>query len=181
MGYTHYWKLRDGGKRTTDRIAAGYEKALPLLKDIAKRHRRILCRDYDTPKVPAELNGERVWLNGKGDNGHESFVFSPSPVEFSCCKTERKPYDLPVSEMLLALANHIPDMELSSDGFYMDFDYDESGGVIAGLDGHWRQAVEKVEELYGIKFMAKVERSPANYTLKDGRKAVYRKIILHAA
>jgi len=72
-------------------------------------------------------------------------------------------------------------MELSSDGFYMDFEYDERGGVIPGLDGNWCQALEEVEKRYGIRFSSKVERSPANYTLKNGAKAEYRKVILQAA
>ena len=39
MGYTHSWSVKDGGEGTTDKIAAGYAKALPMLRDIAERHK----------------------------------------------------------------------------------------------------------------------------------------------
>jgi len=182
MGYTHYFSVKTSAKVTEEKIAAGYAKALPMLQDIAHRYKDILCHDYEDVNTPAEVTEERVWWNGKGEDGHETFVFEPVPTEFSCCKTARKPYDQPVCEALLVLGKHVPGMELSSDGFYMDFDYDERGGVIPGLDGCWRQALEEVEKRYGIRFVAsKVERSPANYQLKNGTKAEYRKVILQAA
>ena len=181
MGYTHYVSVKTDDNVTEDKIVAGYAAALPTLQDIAHRYKDILCFEYDDVNTPAEVTLDRIRFNGKGEDGHETFFFEPIPTEFSCCKTARKAYDLPVCEVLLALATHVPGMELGSDGFYMDFEYDESGGVIAGLDENWRQALEEVEKRYGIRFSSKVERSPANYTLKDGKKAEYRKVILQAA
>jgi len=43
VGYTHSWTLNE----FTEADAAGYDRALPTLRDIVKRHRPLLAFEYD--------------------------------------------------------------------------------------------------------------------------------------
>ena len=150
MGYTHHWKLKGFDVKDSE----GYLKALPIVRDIVRRHLDILCYEYNEVEKPPEVSEKKIWFNGKGDDGHETFLFQPQAAEFPFCKTARKPYDLPVCEVLLVLKALMPHLGLSSDGF-------SSNIVGAELDGYWPQAIYNVRR-YGLHYDAVVteERPP---------------------
>ena len=144
MGYTSYWNQKIWDKKDAD----GYLAALPILQKILKKHEAILRYESDETNA-AVCNEDGIRCNGIGDAGHETFLFEPKECDFSFCKTEQKPYDLPVCEMLLVLKAHIPHFELSSDGF--------SGyAKDPKIDGFWGTAIENVKQ-YGIFYTIKVE------------------------
>jgi len=151
MGYTHYWNLDNWG----DEDKAGYEEALPIIRDIVKRHSGTIKLNHDTDKAP-RVTKEFIQFNGRGDDGHETFVFSPSEKEsmYTFCKTARKPYDQAVCECLLVLNAKCPNLEISSDGFsgYMED---------PKLDGTWPEAMDAVTE-YGLNYATVIvtERHP---------------------
>lgn len=174
MGYTHYWNYPP---KDTEAVKAGFERAKTTILDIFKRHE-------DSPDGE-QLRNNIIWLDGTC----ETFVVKMFAThvradgtddpddDFHCCKTGRDPYDLPVCEALLALAYHVPGFVIRSDGFYMDFDYDEANGVINGLDENWPQAIANVKEHYGIEFEYAIERSPCPSYGKPGKPAFFRKVI----
>lgn len=155
MGYTHYWNSK---KCNTEQDREGMKKALPIIKDIVKRYNKILRLEHDTPRKRAKVNENCIRFNGIGEDGHETFLFKIGN-EFDFCKTVRKSYDLPVCEVLLVLKAHMPNMEISSDGFWGRLEEQKKE---VKLDESWNQAINNVRELYGIHYHAfiKNERSP---------------------
>lgn len=144
MGYTSYYSVSNWTSKDTE----GYEKALPILKKIAEKYMSIIQYECDDDREP-QVDYRGIHLNGRGEDGHETFAFKIREVSREFCKTARKPYDLPVCEMLLVLKAHLPNFELSSDGF---------SGYAAEpkIDGFWGAAIENVKE-YGIHYQTKIE------------------------
>ena len=124
MGYTHYWRtksilhLRDW--------AHFVEKATKILAD--PEARKLVCAELDNTNEPPMVTSEFVRFNGRGEDGHETFLFcressSSSPVRgdalpcFAFCKTATKPYDKVVCAVLLAAGEAFKgDIAVSSDG-----------------------------------------------------------------
>ena len=84
MGYTHYWKSEGFTNEEWDQLTRGVKEILaktdvPLAGD----------NGGGTP----EITDSHVWLNGVGDDGHETFYLTDEPTKFEFCKTAHKPYD----------------------------------------------------------------------------------------
>jgi len=144
MGYTHYFHGND---------QKGYEAALPTIQKILKKYDNILRFELDEEKKKPKITKKMIRFNGIDEEGHETFVFKTGK-DFNFCKTARKPYDLPVCEVLLVLKHFMSDLNLKSDGFNGYLSEKE-------IDGCWAEAVENVKE-YGIHFEVIVakERDP---------------------
>lgn len=144
MGYTHYWDT----KKCTEFDQAGYRNALPVIRAILKRHDSIVCYEFDQPERAPVVSHAGICFNGKGSDGHETFSFHVNGV-WEFCKTARKPYDLPVCEVLLVLKAYLPGMNLASDGFagYLDSQPE--------LDENWPEAIQNVKQ-YGIHYDVRV-------------------------
>lgn len=142
MGYTHYWKFRNGCKAIT--IADGaykfknavalFKEGLALLNGKTKVVRynphtntESLSEDY----VDMEIKGGNgkgeptitdtlVVFNGtaEGDKCHETFFMQVDvPCAFDFCKTAHKPYDTAVCLALLCFKHYFgPDFSFDSDG-----------------------------------------------------------------
>lgn len=126
MGYTHYFELK----------AELTEDALNDIKAVLKTYNRIL-------RVYREDAGG-INLNGIGSDAYETFAVLPHREEF--CKTAKKPYDLPVCEILLILKHHYKEsFNLDSDGFWVSREQYEK----KELDGHWNEALQNVKKRFG--------------------------------
>jgi hypothetical protein len=169
MGYTHYWYFT----QFTEADAAGYAQALPVVKDIVRRHRDVLAYEWDQPERPPLVARRCIRLNGRNKDGHETFWFRPPildakpgrrqravPTE-DFTKTAQKPYDLCVSELLLVLKAHLPHLEIDSDGFSAYLDEAERDSL-AALDGTWAQAIENVKR-YGVTVAVGIDVRRAPY------------------
>ena len=157
MGYSSYWTLT----QFTEADAAGYLRALPVLRDVAKRHRTLLVYEHDNSSRRPQVGKHGIHLNGRGQDGHETFYFrlpismttgntphdEPAIRDFT--KTASKPYDMAVSELLLVLWAYMPHLEIDSDGFAGYLDKAEDNPLSA-LDGSWPEAIENVKR-YGIE------------------------------
>jgi hypothetical protein len=150
MGYTHYMRTDNWDKQ--DKL--GFEKALPIVQKILKRHKDIVQFECDDSKRPL-ISKEQIRFNGIGNEGHETFMFINGESQgefynptFSFCKTARKPYDVAVCEVLLVLNAFCPNLSLGSDGFSGYLEQPE-------LDGAWPEAVQNVSQ-YGIKYHTEV-------------------------
>ena len=154
MGYTSYWDTR----KCTEADHAGFQSALPIIRDLVKQHEAILCYEHDVPDKPPLISPAEIQFNGRGKAGYETFLFQLEP-EWAFCKTDRRPYDLPVCECLLVLKAYMPKLSISSDGFC---------GCLADqkpkvrLDESWDQAIENVRQ-YGVHFHAKITRRREPY------------------
>jgi hypothetical protein len=117
MGYTHYWQTK-----STPADSENWNRACEDIRRLIAAAPVKVVYEYDQPTLPPEVNGEKVWFNGIGPDGHETFVVTriPEPWGEGCggfCKTARKPYDVLVTASLLALKAHLGDwITLSSDG-----------------------------------------------------------------
>ena len=144
MGYTHYWDLKgevtpetkkqmktavwelnlliDRLPGTTD-TAGGYYADEPLK----------ICGGDGTGKP--NITDEVICFNGcaKDGNDYESFYFNINNVEWTFCKTARKPYDFVVCLALICLTNNLEGFKFSSDGGLddwkpaVDFYFDKTG------------------------------------------------------
>ena len=135
MGYTHYWTVND---------STGFEKALATIRKIVKKYQDIICFESDKEDTEPFVINEMIRFNGRGEDGHETFMVNPLNKGGDFCKTARKPYDIAVCECLLVLKHYLADMDLGSDGFCSLLENPE-------LDGSWGDAIENVKE-YGINY-----------------------------
>ena len=73
MGYTSYWKL----DTFTEADAVGYERALPAIRDIIKRHRAILAFEYNKTHRPPLVGPKSIhalhWLADASEMGDRCF------------------------------------------------------------------------------------------------------------
>ena len=152
--YTHYWSTEVCGSGDWE----GMQQAVPIIRKIVKRHRKLLCCEFDQPRKAPEVTPKRILFNGRGNDGHEDFLFQVyGRREF--CKTSRKPYDLAVCETLLALNAHLPSMTLHSDGFSYSLEEQKNG---VRFDGSWNQAIENVKR-YGVHYRGRIRKRRAPY------------------
>lgn len=164
MGYTHYWNM----EKVTAEDVAGYQRTLPLLDKIFIRYKNILAHESENGQEQPFASEKEIIFNGIGENAHETFVFrcpevcentGGDPALRDFCKTARKPYDLVVCLCLLTLAAHMPNLQLSSDGF---------SGMLADcekkamLDGQWEEAIDELKK-YGIFYETKMINSRPPY------------------
>jgi len=157
MGYTHYMKT-DNWNRQDE---MGWEKALPIIRKIFKDHSNLIQRDYEDERKPL-CSKKKIWFNGIGEDGHESFVLNnqtsqygfPPNESFAFCKTARKPYDIVVCEVLLVMNAYCPHLAISSDGFSNTL----KNPV---LDGVWEKAIQNVKK-YDVHYHSEIteEREP---------------------
>lgn len=147
MGYTHYYTVA-----TSAKSEEGLKLASPVIEDILKRHAAIVCKEFTCPGEPPVITARAICFNGKEDEGHETFVFGVGAGP-AFCKTARKPYDLAVCEVLLALNAFMPEVSISSDGFS---GYLAECEVEPKLDGAWMEAIANVREHYGIRYHVEI-------------------------
>lgn len=152
MGYTHYFNFTSSNFK--DKFI---EKELEIVKDICKRYEKIIRYEQETQEPPL-ITEKLIRFNGIHEDAHETFYLDFSEG-FVFCKTARKPYDLPVCEVLLVIKYFNSNkFELSSDGFWVGKDsaekFEEKN--ILELDGNWNTAIENVKNLYGIELNFKL-------------------------
>jgi hypothetical protein len=116
MGYTHHWDhnavLDDVQQRE---LIEGAKRAIDLsgVK---------IIHEYNEPGVPPELTLGKIVFNGHGDDGHETFWLDRNDMEWTFCKTARKPYDVVVTAVLAYLDSiHPAAYVVSSDGGELDW------------------------------------------------------------
>lgn len=149
MGYSHYCKLN---KKLNEEVLEDVRKIVEKYSDIIQFE----SDDNSKPLVSLDM----IRFNGIGEDAYEAFVVEFNEGDY--CKTARRPYDLPVCEVLLVLKHHYKDdFELSSDGFWVskeefkNNDFDES----------WNEALENVERDFGYEFKIthKISNSGGGY------------------
>jgi len=108
MGYTHYWRQQ------RDFTETEWQELTRLTK--------LILADFLNLQLYSELNinKEEIRFNGKGDDGHETFLITKKKRAkadyeeqhaydkkgaFNFCKTAHKPYDKYVVAVLCALYN----------------------------------------------------------------------------
>ena len=125
MGYTHYWRQQ------RDFTETEWQELTRLTK--------LILADFLKLQLYSELNinKEEIRFNGKGDDGHETFLITKKKRAkadyeeqhaydkkgaFNFCKTAHKPYDKYVVAVLCAIYNMFghynmtPMSEITSDG-----------------------------------------------------------------
>lgn len=110
MGYTHYWKLlKDIDSTIWSNIVLDIKKVI--------KESGIKISGWNGKGKP-KFNDTVISFNGNGDkDSHETFSIENKPVNFSFCKTARKPYDTVVVACLVVLKNYLKnDIEITSDG-----------------------------------------------------------------
>jgi len=123
MGYTHYWKVKNGSEESFKEFSDTCKKlhdALPKTTDSAGgsySNERLKIGNGLGEGKP-EFTDEIVRFNGDAKHGlnHETFSIAKNDDEWNFCKTARKPYDLLVVACLLAAVDFLG-YKFSSDGF----------------------------------------------------------------
>ncbi len=139
MGYTHYWR------QTRDLSRAEWAALTHQVKEVLAEVEVPLALGYESEEAPL-IDGETIWFNGIGEDGHETFVLTrkrraiepwesdqKNPFEF--CKTAGKPYDLAVCAVLTIAAS------LDAKAYFVSSD---------GEPEDWEPAVELLTRLDGI-------------------------------
>ena len=129
MGYTHYcYKVKELDQTKWDNFIIDFSKVKPFFE-------KYLDTDLDSDQC-LDYTSEKLWFNGIGENGHETFAFmrvadgekgrygkSKSGQDyFMFCKTARKDYDIAVTCALIIAKKHFgDDVNISSDGENADW------------------------------------------------------------
>lgn len=136
MGYTHYWNLQD---ELNDDVLGKVSKVL-------NKYKNIIQMEFNNPNEPV-ISSDHIVFNGIGEDGHETFYLEPYGDDF--CKTNEKPYDLVVCEVLLILKHSYREkFELSSDGLWVS----REDLAKKRLGGYWSQALRNVKKDFGFEF-----------------------------
>ena len=140
MSYSHYYGFRI--------LATTFKKeAVTDIEAILAGYANLLQLDSNE-KVPPICEPGLICFNGKGESAHESLYITPD-INRASCKTNQKPYDLPVCEVLLILKHHYKDgFDVSSDGLWVG----KEDLVSKTLDGNWNEALRKVEQRFGYRY-----------------------------
>lgn len=133
MGYTHYFNFNKGIGQFTEQVISD-------VKVIVKHYKDILAVE--------EISADNISLNGIEPNDYEQFEITGSIINYNFCKTATKPYDLPVSEILLILKHFYSDnFQLESDGFYISTITKQEV-----IDNNWITATTNVKHKFGYEF-----------------------------
>lgn len=139
MGYTHYWETPQHGfsEREWEYIA---NIAAAAIED-AKRGDIAVAYEFDEPHRAPVIGSSTIHFNGIGEEGHETFYIAREGQKWEFCKTARKPYDVVVCAVLLALRDMGADV--SSDG---DIDGGEDHDGWANGHALYKRAQELVQQ-----------------------------------
>lgn len=136
MGYTHYWSTE--ASEISNEALEQVEETLRIYSDIVQL-------EFNNSSPPI-VEKDEIIFNGIGNDGHETFYFEEGS---DFCKTNRKPYDIVVCEVLLILKHYFGnEMNVSSDGFWVS----KEGIAREELDGNWNKALDNVRERFGLEF-----------------------------
>lgn len=136
MGYTHFYhQQRSFSKDEWN-----------TLKELTQE----IINYCEVPLEDIEITDNRISFNGVDEDGHETFYINVIPhippwsdEPFDFCKTARKPYDVPVAMVLLAVHHFFPDvMNITSDG-----DWDEDTREL-NYAGGWVHIREKFADFF---------------------------------
>lgn len=111
MGYTHYIKNK---REFTD---AEWNQFVKEIREMLDNTEIPIAGPLGETGTKPILNDSLVSFNGLEDDSHETAKMTKSAMNFSFCKTRRKPYDKLVVEMYKITRKILGcNVELSSDG-----------------------------------------------------------------
>jgi hypothetical protein len=120
MGYTHSWNRDESLMFPEDsrEFYAEFTRYAVQIIQTAEQQGIELADPTGEHLGAWRVDGESVRLNGYGENSHESFVWEKvCPEQYDFCKTNRKPYDVVVTALLLAVQEAYGSaVTISSDG-----------------------------------------------------------------
>ncbi len=117
MGYTHYWRAKNGGLFTPEE----WKKITDDVQKLIAASDVPLLFEEDSNEPPS-ITDDLIRFNGKLHDGHETFWFQRDLEHFQFCKTAAKPYDKVVVACLAVALQHAPDkIRVSSDGDERDW------------------------------------------------------------
>lgn len=137
MGYSHYYEFKSDINGFSDEVIQDVEKVI-------ERNKKLLAYS-DIEEHDPKVTPEKIYFNGD----HETFVVEAN-TDWNFCKTNQKPYDLAVCEVLLVLKHHYgEELDLRSDGFYVE---KEELKDLRNINSNWLKAIENIKEEHGYEF-----------------------------
>lgn len=120
IGYTHYFEVTGTITPAMFKEFAGEAHEILRTAEINKSIQLANGAGDKLSEWVADEDGVR--FNGFGDDAHETFSVLPTDTGFNFCKTARKPYDVVVVAVLIALFRTCGDaVKISSDGDHADW------------------------------------------------------------
>lgn len=94
-----------------------YEAFIMDIAEVGFHQAKFLDNSTDS----SESDGA-IYLNGIGEESHETFVWENKVIDFRFCKTARKEYDPAVCAILILAKKHYGEgVEISSDGNWSEW------------------------------------------------------------
>jgi len=155
MGYTHYWGFKKPAKNTAEKTEILYKKTVLECQKVIKYYYKENggLSGYSAHTKLGQYGG--INLNGKGDQGHETFILREhyNQNEGDFCKTARKDYDIVVVACLAILSYRMGHLiSVESDGY--------SHEHIAGI--------QLDERVLNRKIMNNLMRNKKSHPINDG-------------
>lgn len=137
MGYTNYYHAKNRKKINDSdfkNFMSDTYKAVEILMQkgfkFTDDRTDEIYKDIDDFKAK---NQKEIWLNGVGDDSHETFLLD-FKGSWAFCKTARKPYDLAVKAILILAEKHgILKEPFSFDGDRTDIEFKDAEAFIKGV------------------------------------------------
>ncbi len=115
MGYSIYYK--QVGETPTEGQWGEIEAAAHQVCD---KYAGVLCYESNVPNEAPYISESLIRFNGKGNDGHETFLLQRNFQGFNFCKTAGKPYTAAVKELLEQVNKIVPGwLKLSADDNWM--------------------------------------------------------------
>jgi len=132
MGYTHYWRGSIGNDNTERAFA--WRDICMKASVVVDEYKEIIGY-YDWQKdelrsAKVSYNEGVIQFNGLAGESCETFFLTKNTNDSQFCKTNERPYDMPVMLVLIAASEH--GLRISSDG----------------EEGEWQPAIDKYNELF---------------------------------
>lgn len=144
MRYCHEYYFKKDVKEFDNKLI---EKVGRVLDSFYKKN--LISLSFTSKEKPI-VNKREIRFNGRGGNGCENFVLTPSTLEYSFTKTNLRKYDIVVCIVLLLIKIHYKDdFHFSSDGFFME------------VQDNWFKAVKYVNKVF--------KRTAVKFQVKDNR------------
>lgn len=144
MGYTHYWCRKED-------LSDGWEEFINDVKKVYENFLKVELKIAGGFGVGEPVFDENmVWFNGEGElaeqtfylpriileNGKKGYLVLEKVFCFTFCNTDRKPYDILVTAVLILAKRHFDKkIKIASDGNWRD----------------WKEARELIERTLGYR------------------------------
>ena len=110
MGYSHYWDVNKPFTKTN------WSKFCQEANEVFASSEIALANGTGSAKTKPSITKNHINFNGVGEDSYEDCTIRRATIDSFWCKTDRRPYDKIVIQILKLARKYNPSIVLMSDG-----------------------------------------------------------------